>query len=84
MIFTFLLNALFSFVNGVAGVLPSSVGLPPAITTAFQFVVYELNTWSFIFPVSVIFTILGYTLSVELAYFGFEGALWVYHKLRGI
>jgi len=84
MILGFLLDLFYQLLQGVATVLPASQGLPTQITSAFIFVVYQLNTWSFIFPVATIFTILGYTLAIELAWFGFEGLLWVYHKVRGI
>lgn len=84
MILTFLLNALYLVLSSSASILPASTGLPSEITTAFQFVVYQLNTLSFIFPVQTLFVILGYTLLIEAAYFGFEGSLWVYHKIRGI
>lgn len=83
MILTLVLNFLYSVLFFVVGLLPADSGLPTQISTAFSYVSYQISTWSFIFPLSTVFTILGLVLLIEFTLWTFHGGLWVYHKIRG-
>jgi len=84
MIVTFLLTILNTFMQGVLSILPDSTGLPSGITDAVHFAIYQISQWTFIFPISTVLTILGYTILIEFALWGFHGATWIYNKIRGI
>lgn len=84
MIFTLLLNFLFLIIDGVVSILPASQGLPSGINDAFQYFIYQISQWTFIFPIATVFTILGWTLLIESTLWLFHGATWVYNKIRGI
>jgi len=84
MITSVLLTILSSFFQFVAGLLPASTGLPTQITAAFSFVTYQISTWSFIFPLATVFTILSLVLVIEFTLWSFHGVVWIYHKVRGI
>jgi len=83
MILTFILTLLYSLLATTANVLPAGQVLPSSISVAFQYVIYQISTWSFIFPLSTVFTILFITISIEIALWGFHGFIWVYNRIRG-
>jgi hypothetical protein len=84
MIITFILTILGNFLLGVVNLLPASSGLPSGILDAFHYAIYQISQWTFIFPISTVLTILGYTVLIELALWTFHGSVWFYNKARGI
>jgi len=84
MILTFLFTVLGLFLTGIVNILPTSTGLPSGVQDAVSYVVGQISGWTFIFPLSTVFTILGYTLLVETVLWTFHGSVWAYNKLRGI
>lgn len=83
MITTFFLQMITSVFSSLVSVLPVSTGLPTGISTAFQFVMYQVSQWTFILPIGTVLTILGYTIAIELALWGWHAGVWFYRRLRG-
>jgi len=84
MILTFLLQILDLLLTGVVNLLPNATSLPSNINDAFQYFLTTASQWTFIFPLSTVFTILGFTLLIELSLWTFHGGVWIYNKIRGI
>jgi len=84
MIITLLLNSLFFVIDGVFSSLPVAQTLPTPIHDAFTYAIQQISQWTFIFPITTVLTILGFTLVIEATLFLFHGGVWVYNKLRGI
>lgn len=84
MITTFILQILYGVISLPISVLPASQGLPAPIHTALTYVMYQINTWSFIFPFVTVLTILSYTLLIEFSLWTYHGLIWAYNKIRGI
>jgi len=83
MIPTLFLNALFFIVDGIVSQLPVAQALPSQIGAAFTYVIVQISQWTFIFPITTVLLILGYTVSIELVLWGFHGGVWVYKRIRG-
>lgn len=84
MIVTFLLTILFAVISVPLSVLPNSMGLPLDIGNALAYFAVQISSWTFIFPMSTVMTILGYTLLVEFSLWTYHGFIWSYNKIRGI
>lgn len=81
MIFTIPITIVYLFLMGLIGILPSTSGLPSAISTSFQYVFGFLYAFDFILPVQTILTILGLSLSFELAIQIWHGIHWLLAKI---
>jgi len=82
MIVTFILQIAYAFINFLIGFLPVG-SLPPQITTALTYFVGVINSFNFLFPIDTLITVLGISISFELAVVFFHFINWVYHKIRG-
>lgn len=82
MITGFFLNILYSFIVFFINLLPV-VGLPSDWATAFVLVWSYLMSFSFLFPVSTLITVLGYAFGFHLILLSYDLSLKVYHLIRG-
>jgi len=67
MIFTIPLTILYFFLYGLLSVLPQVGGLSSDYSAAFEWAFGFLYAFDFVLPVSFIITLLGLSLSFELA-----------------
>jgi len=80
MIASFFISLGATFLGLITGVLPES-NLPTEVTTALESVASALNSFSFLIPVTAIFSVVTFVLTFEIMWFAFWGLVWVYKRL---
>jgi len=77
MIFDFILNIVAFLLNGVSALLPTITVFPATLATQLASFVAYVNGWSWIFPVSTLFTIFGILVILVLAEFTYFVAMYI-------
>lgn len=72
-----------SLANLVLGFLPDPASLPSGINSAFTLFAGFFQKANQIFPMDVVFTIIGLTLTIETGILAFQFGNWLYNKIRG-
>jgi len=83
MITTFILTIFSSFLNFLVGFLPTG-SIPQGFTDAVSYFFGALNAFSYIFPVSTLFTCLLLYLAFDLAVLLWHLFNWVIKKIPGM
>lgn len=81
MISTFFLSLGTSILTLIIGYLPVSTGLPTDLTTTLVSLAGYINSFSFLFPVNTLFTVVVFVLTFETIWWGFFGLLWLWKRL---
>jgi len=81
MILTFLLTIAANFFFGIASLTQGVATLPPAITSAFGYAFSASNQLNYILPMDAFYGALALVISVEIAIWTFQGAVWIYRHI---
>jgi len=82
MITGFLLQLFYVFIVFLVSALPS-VALPTAFSAAFVLVWGYLSSFSFLFPMPTLVSVLLLAISFHIALLIFDFSLWLIHLIRG-
>lgn len=82
MITGFLLQILYTVVAFFVAVLPI-IAMPTGWTDALTLIWSYLNSFSFLFPVGTLVSVLGFAVAFHLTLLGYDISLKVYHMIRG-
>lgn len=82
MITGFLLTILFAIIAFFVGLLPV-LAMPTAWTDALSLIWSYLNSFSFLFPVATLASVLAFAVAFHLYLLGYDLSLKVYHMIRG-
>jgi len=77
MIFDFVLSIVAFLLRGITALLPSFVVFPATVPSQLSSFMSYLSGWSWIFPVSTLFTIFGILVILVLAEFIYFTAMYV-------
>jgi len=55
----------------------------PAISTGVNLVAGYMKAWNFLFPIDILFVIVGIVTTVEIGIWLFKATRWIIHFLRG-
>jgi len=82
MITGYLLAFLLTFLNFFVGLLPT-VAFPAGLSTAITSISYYINAYSFLFPVSTLFTVLGLAFTFHMSILLWRLGNFIMHYIRG-
>jgi len=82
MIIGFLLQIFFAVLAFFVGLLPV-VAMPSGWTSSLALIWYYVNSFSFLFPVTTLLTVLVFALSFHVIVLFFRFVLWIIHLIRG-
>lgn len=80
-IIIYILAILSLFLLGL-NLLPS-VGSYPAIESGVLVITGYMKSWNFLFPIDILFIVVGIITTVEISIWFFKTTRWVLHFLRG-
>jgi hypothetical protein len=78
MIFDFILNVVSFFLNRLALILPSYNLFPPTLATDIRVVMTYINSWSWMFPVDILMTIIAAIILLVFVEFTYFAAMFVF------
>jgi len=82
MITGFFLQIFYTLIAFFVGLLPI-VSMPSGWTDALSLIWGYLNTFSFLFPIATLVSVLTFAVTFHLFLLGYDLALKVYHMIRG-
>jgi len=81
MITSFFISVVAWFLSLMIAVLPVSSGLPVDLQSSLESIAASVNSFNFLFPVSTLFDVVGFTLAFEVLWWTFWGIFWLYKRL---
>jgi len=77
MIFNFILAVVAFMINGVAAILPTITIFPAGLIASLATFTSYVNGWSWLFPISTLYTVLGILVVLVLAEFLYFVGMYV-------
>lgn len=84
MIVSALLNIMYTLVNGILNIFPTTPAFPTTFITSVAAVWGFFTFWSYLFPVNTLVTIVGLMFLFQSIFWTWQGLKWLISVVRGM